>query len=258
VLAFILGRGVLVLPLSLPQFVAVMLAPFMPAQMMAQQLMQNTAAAGAKTPAAAAEAQPAAGRAAVKLPRASQLAVSAWQQVTPMQRCSIDVKPSSRPHAPAAAATAAAGNKQIHTARSGSIPVAVQSKAAQPPQQQRIADLLLNAAVVAAFAAYTCGSKQRFVSTLLHLGSLGLMWRAMELLMVAASVPARDWLGEARWLGSCAGACCKSSQVCFVCCICKHVVQKHVAVQCSCCACWSGVAVGPFEMCFIAVCLLLS
>lgn len=33
-----MGRGVLVLPLSLPQFVAVMLAPFMPAQLVASKL----------------------------------------------------------------------------------------------------------------------------------------------------------------------------------------------------------------------------
>lgn len=38
VLAFIMGRGVLVLPLTLPQFVAVMLAPFMPAQLVASRL----------------------------------------------------------------------------------------------------------------------------------------------------------------------------------------------------------------------------
>lgn len=44
VLAFIMGRGVLVLPLSLPQFTAVMLAPFMPAQLVASRLsLYNTA-----------------------------------------------------------------------------------------------------------------------------------------------------------------------------------------------------------------------
>jgi hypothetical protein len=187
VLAFILGRGVLVLPLSLPQFAAVMLVPFMPAQMMAgqpTQQLQHTTATG-QTGAIADAASAVNPRKAAK-----RSVVFAWQQVTPLQRYSIDVKPSSRPPSPppAAAAAAAAAPKQKATRLS--------AVTGTPHQQwQRTANLLLNVAVTAAFIAYTTNSRQRFIATLLHLGSLGVMWRAMELLMVAASVPARDWLG---------------------------------------------------------------
>ncbi|WIA19537.1 hypothetical protein OEZ85_004146 [Tetradesmus obliquus] len=186
VLAFILGRGVLVLPLSLPQFASVMLAPFMPAQMMTQQLAQHRPKTAA--PAAAADPRDAA---AAQVPKPVQLLASAWQQVTPTQRYSIDVKPSSWPPSPAAAAAATARPapaKQSATSAAG-------TSAAPSPQRRHTANLLLNAAVAAAFIAYTCSSRQRFVCSLLHLGSLGLMWRCMELLMMGASVPARDWLG---------------------------------------------------------------
>lgn len=186
VLAFILGRGVLLLPLSLPQFASVMLAPFMPAQMMTQQLAQHKPKTAA--PAAAADQRDAA---AAQVPKPVQLLASAWQQVTPTQRYSIDVKPSSRPPSPAAAAAATARPapaKQSATSAAG-------TSAAPSPQRRHTANLLLNAAVAAAFIAYTCSSRQRFVCSLLHLGSLGLMWRCMELLMMGASVPARDWLG---------------------------------------------------------------
>lgn len=40
-----MGRGVLVLPLSLPQFAAVMLAPFMPAQLVGSALSMYSAPA---------------------------------------------------------------------------------------------------------------------------------------------------------------------------------------------------------------------
>jgi hypothetical protein len=185
VLAFILGRGVLVLPLSLPQFAAVMLEPFMPAQMMAGQLAQQQ-----QQPTTAAD-QTAAAPAVKAMKPSKGIAAPAWQQVTLMQRYSIDVKPSSRPPSPAAPAAA---NPTQHAAQlSGAIPAAVVSTRQQ--QWQRTANLLLNVAVTAAFIAYTCSSRQRFTASLLHLGSLGLMWRAMELIMTAASVPARDWLG---------------------------------------------------------------
>jgi hypothetical protein len=147
-----------------------------------------------------------------------------------MQRCSIDVQPSRRPPSPSAAAAATA--KQPATARSS--PTAYTTSAARLPQLQRPANLLLNAAVTAAFIAYTCSSRQRFVSALLHLGSLGLMWRAMELLMFAASVPARDWLGA--WRGGAAlpaAACCcvavpalcsclQKQQGWYTCCVAYH------------------------------------
>jgi hypothetical protein len=185
VLAFILGRGVLVLPLSLPQFVAVMLAPFMPAQMMAGQLAQQQ-----QQPATAAD-QAAAAPAVKAVKLAKGIVTSTWQQVTPMQRYSIDVRPSSRPPSPAA--PAAANFNRHASRRSGAAPAADTSTRHQ--QQQRTANLLLNVAVTAAFIAYTCSSRQRFIATLLHLASLGVMWRSMELLMFVASVPARDWLG---------------------------------------------------------------
>ncbi|KAF6254653.1 hypothetical protein COO60DRAFT_296355 [Scenedesmus sp. NREL 46B-D3] len=110
VLAFIIGRGVLVLPLSLPQFTAVMLAPFMPAQMMAGQPPQQQ-------PLAAAAADGQAAHAVEALPAKSRKPSAAvgWQQVTPLQRYSIDVRPSSSPQPLAESAAALAAITQQAT-----------------------------------------------------------------------------------------------------------------------------------------------
>lgn len=192
VLAFIIGRGVLVLPLSLPQFTAVMLAPFMPAQMMAGQPPQQQ-------PLAAAAADGQAAHAVEALPAKSRKPSAAvgWQQVTPLQRYSIDVRPSSSPQPLAESAAALAAITQQAT-RLSRTSAAAPSSTPFHQQWQRTANLLLNVAVTAAFIGYTCSSRQRFLASALHLGSLGVMWRAMELLMFAASVPARDWLGGSR------------------------------------------------------------
>mgnify|MGYP001810795878 CR=1 len=57
------------------------------------------------------------------------------------------------------------------------------------------ANLLLNAAVTLAFLAYSCHSIAALARVSAQLGGLWVMWRAMELVMGAASRPARAWLG---------------------------------------------------------------
>lgn len=108
-----------------------------------------------------------------------------WQQVTPNQRYSIDS--SSRANSPtkqAAAAALAAGSADFISPQHSSKQAAT-----------RAANVLLNAAVVCAFTAYTCGSKQRLLAVAMHLSAMAAMWRAMELLMWAASAPAENFLG---------------------------------------------------------------
>lgn len=56
VVAFILGRGALTLPLNFIQFAAVMLAPFMPAEIAANKVVSDSSASMGKTSAAAAAA----------------------------------------------------------------------------------------------------------------------------------------------------------------------------------------------------------
>eukprot|EP00878_Enallax_costatus_P007911 GHUV01008276.1.p1 GENE.GHUV01008276.1~~GHUV01008276.1.p1 ORF type:complete len:481 (+),score=169.26 GHUV01008276.1:824-2266(+) len=220
VLAFIMGRGVLVLPLSLPQFAAVMLAPFMPAQLVASRLSMYTAPPedkqeGSKT-----------ADTARSTPDSSGHGGSLWQQVTPTQRVSIDSSrhstDSSRSSdsrwstesstSPKAGDAAPGPQHAVHTLVASSLSrgdMAPAAPTAEPEsslphssskrrrslQLFTVANFLLNAAVVAAFAVYTCHTKQRMISTSVSIAGLWVMWRAMECVMRAASTPARTFLG---------------------------------------------------------------
>jgi len=55
--------------------------------------------------------------------------------------------------------------------------------------------MVLNAAVCVAFVAYCCHSTAALRAVCIHLSALAVMWRAMELLMLSVSHPARSWLG---------------------------------------------------------------
>jgi hypothetical protein len=57
------------------------------------------------------------------------------------------------------------------------------------------ANVVLNTVVVASFLAYSCHSTAAALSVGCQLGSMALMWRAMELLMWGVSHPARTHLG---------------------------------------------------------------
>lgn len=63
------------------------------------------------------------------------------------------------------------------------------------PTSFRVANAILNVLVVFAFGLYTCSSKQRMVSASVSISGMWVMWRAMEMLMKAASTPAKTFLG---------------------------------------------------------------
>lgn len=241
VIAFILGRGALTLPLTFVQFAAVMLAPFMPAEIAADKVADSTPSGGLQresTPTA--DANFAAAQLADFIPKGLHPLHTVWLRVSPIQRFSIDSSPGGTtpsstspassssspldsPRIPAVhqthdltadSSTPAQQQQQQGGGGGGSAAPHRLSKAAHAKQspsldvcsndssrhsghewQLAAANMVLNAAVCVAFVAYCCHSTAALRAVCIHLSALAVMWRAMELLMLSVSHPARSWLG---------------------------------------------------------------